>query len=121
MTMSKKAIGDFGEQEACDYITELGYEIVKRNYYSRFGEVDIIAKDRDVYVFIEVKTRKYVSEGDVFENINDRKLRRFRKTVEFFCMRNDIIDQDLRVDLIGVIVNKDGSINIAHDKDIWGW
>ncbi len=59
----KNEIGLLGESVACNYIAELGYTILDRNYRCRGGEIDIIAADGNVTVFIEVKTRSYRSDG----------------------------------------------------------
>jgi len=49
--------GGQAEERACRYLKDLGYEIVARNWRCRFGEIDIVARDRDVLVFVEVKAR----------------------------------------------------------------
>lgn len=56
--MTTRSIGNTGEQAVCDFLLRNGYEIVKRNYTVRGGEIDIIAKKNDIYAFVEVKTRK---------------------------------------------------------------
>ena len=59
----KKILGNLGEDIACKFILNKGYEIVERNFYCRQGEIDIIAKDNEFLVFIEVKTRKNENYG----------------------------------------------------------
>lgn len=57
--MKSREIGNIGEQAVCDYICKNGYEIMKRNFTVKGGEIDIIAKKNDTVCFIEVKTRKH--------------------------------------------------------------
>ena len=55
--MDSKQIGRFGEKQALKYLVNHGYTIVDYNYYSRYGELDIVARIDGIYVFVEVKTR----------------------------------------------------------------
>ena len=63
MTDTKNYIGATGEALACQYLTGIGYEITERNFRCKEGEIDIIAEDGNVTVFIEVKTRSYRYDG----------------------------------------------------------
>ena len=63
MATTKQNTGDKGENYACDLLVEKNFKIVKRNYRYGHGEIDIIADDNGVLVFIEVKTRKNVEFG----------------------------------------------------------
>ena len=55
----KKELGNIGEQIAAEYLENNNYQIIKRNFYCKNGEIDIIAKDNNEFVFVEVKTRRY--------------------------------------------------------------
>jgi len=95
--------GDKAEELACGFLYERGFEIVERNFYSRFGEIDIIAIKDDVLHFIEVKS------GDDYElaiqNITPRKLSRVIKTAEVY-MKKNTLDVDFVFD--GVVVTPKG-------------
>ena len=73
-----RAKGDYAEERGCEYLASLGFTIIERNFYSRFGEIDIIATKDGVLHFIEVKS------GEEYElavqNITPRKLSRLFKT-----------------------------------------
>lgn len=72
--MSKTEVGKRGEDIACEYLLKNGYEIIERNkHFSRYCEIDIIAKRKDTLVFVEVKTRKTNSCGSPFEAITPKK------------------------------------------------
>lgn len=68
-------LGRIGENIIADYITKLGYKVVERNFECNQGEIDIIAKDKEELVFIEVKTRTDISYGEASEAVTDTKKR----------------------------------------------
>ena len=76
MPSDKKLLGAFGEDAACRYLRRHGYKIEGRNYSCRFGEVDVIARDRRCVVFVEVKLRKDDSHGAAAEFVTSAKQRR---------------------------------------------
>ena len=72
-SFNRRAIGTEYETLACEYLTRHGYQILCRNFRCRQGEIDIIARDRDYLVFIEVKYRRDEHEGDPAEAVDARK------------------------------------------------
>ena len=70
-----KKIGSFGEMLVITYLENMNYEILDKNYKTKFGEIDIIAKDNEEYVFIEVKTRKSNEYGEPIDAINKNKIK----------------------------------------------
>ena len=66
-------LGQRGEDLAASYLQKKGYKIIQRNYKTMIGEIDIIARDRDDLVFIEVKTRESLEYGHPFESVNKNK------------------------------------------------
>lgn len=78
--MSKTSKGEFGENIASDYLKEKGYNIIKTNYRSFHGEIDIIASKSGVTVFIEVKYRKTNGFGLGFEAVTQSKIQKIIKT-----------------------------------------
>ena len=123
--MKRKELGYFGEEQASAYLECKQFIILERNYYTRFGEIDIIAKKKIntswEYVFFEVKTRRGNEEANIFDNINQKKLKNFRKTCEYYCLINGILDEGIRMDLIGVLVDNIHTVKIIHEENIWGW
>lgn len=92
--------GSLGEKEAEKYLTKIGYSILDRNFRSRFGEIDIIAKNGGQVVFVEVKTRTQEMFGTPLEAITHQKLRKIIKTAQYYILRNNI--SDYRFDAIEV-------------------
>ena len=76
---SKRAIGNNAEDIACQYLLELGWDIIERNYYAGHNEIDIIAKDEDIIVFIEVKDESSTHFGLPIEHVNETKVFRILK------------------------------------------
>ncbi len=97
--MTTKEIGDMGENVACRYLEEKDYDILCRNYRTRFGEADIIAKDDEVFVFVEVKTRRNNKFGEPSEAVNYYKQQRIKKVAMSYT---DTINNDIRFDVIEV-------------------
>jgi len=87
--------GNFAEDRATSYLKDLGYEIVDRNYYSRFGEIDIIAKKDNTLHFIEVKS----GEGEPIYKITPAKLSKIIKTADIY-MQKKHIDLDYCFDAV---------------------
>lgn len=77
-------IGKAGEDFAARYLRKNGYQILERNYHSRFGEIDIIAGKGEYIVFVEVKTRKPGSMVSPLESVTPSKQRKIRQTARFY-------------------------------------
>ncbi len=80
-------LGEKGEELAVRFLKKKGYKIIKQNYKTRIGEIDIIAKDRESLVFIEVKTRESIEYGLPFEAVNSAKKRKIRNVALLYLKR----------------------------------
>jgi putative endonuclease len=99
--------GCIGEDEACAYIANLGYQIVKRRFhYGRVGEIDIVAMDGERLVFIEVKARTQNSRGKPEEFVDVRKQRQLKRVAQGYYHINKLTDQLCRFDVIAVDMTK---------------
>jgi putative endonuclease len=76
MTIARQKLGHSGEDLAAVYLQEAGYRILERNYRTRLGEIDIIARDGDTLVFVEVKVRRSPSFGSAKAAVTAAKRRR---------------------------------------------
>lgn len=99
--MNKRARGDKGEEAASQYLTNKGYEIIARNYYSRYGEIDIIAKHLSMIIFIEVKLRKNSNYGAGYESVTISKQDKLIKTAEIYIAENEL-EGTARFDVISI-------------------
>ena len=104
-----RAKGDAGEEKACSYLRSMDYEIIDRNVYSRFGEIDIIGIKDEVLHFIEVKTGKDYEAA--IQNITPTKLHRFLLTVESYLKKHQL---DMPYCIDGMVVTPDGVTHLEN-------
>ncbi len=116
--MDKQQKGKHGEMIAIDHIKRSGLRVVESNYYTRFGEIDIIAKCDNVYHFIEVKTRLTNQLGTAVESLTRSKINSFVKTVQSYIKRNNLKALEYSLDLIAIDISNDGTIDIEWIKNI---
>ena len=100
--MNNKELGKCGEDRACKYLLENGFQVVARNFSCRLGEIDIVATKDLQLCFIEVKTRTSVHFGLPCQSVNGKKQMHMKKAAEFyrmsqpgyadFCPQMDIIE-----------------------------
>ncbi|MDD6808266.1 MAG: YraN family protein [Oscillospiraceae bacterium] len=82
-------LGVQGEEKAIEYLKENGYEILQRNFISRFGEIDIIAKNESYLCFVEVKTRKSSFKTEPEFSVDFSKQNKLIKTADYFLSGNE--------------------------------
>lgn len=114
--LHNKAIGKIGEEEVCKYLIKNQYKILNRNFMSNSGEIDIIAKDKDEYVFIEVKSRLSKDYGRPAEAVDTNKKRHIISTTKYYIYKNSLENKNIRFDVIEVYINKDIKL-INHIKN----
>lgn len=102
-SQNKKSVGDYGEKLAAEFIKNLGYDIIKRNFRFGHGEIDIIAKDKDDLVFIEVKYRQNLEFGEPEYAVTTSKQKQLKKIAEAYLAINEIKDQECRMDVIAIL------------------
>jgi putative endonuclease len=102
LTRERLDLGRLGEKLALKKVKRLGYKKIVRNYRCPLGEVDLIARDGDTLVFIEIKTRKGRSIDYAKEAVNDRKKRQLSKTALAYMKSNDCCDTKARFDVVAI-------------------
>lgn len=85
-----KQIGEYGEDLAMNFLTKRGYQIIDRNFYTRPGEIDLIAKKGDEFLFIEVKTRTKNNFGYPENAVNYKKLTHLHKAIRIYLDQNNL-------------------------------
>ncbi len=98
-------MGEFGETMARKYLEHKGYLICHENYRCPRGEIDIVAKDGEDLVFIEVKTRSSLQFGEPFESVNRMKQKRMIKLAHFYLNQKKIMNANVRFDVVSVQVD----------------
>jgi len=102
MSKQRLELGKIGEALALKYLKRHKYKIIEQNYKSRYGEIDIIAKDKDVLVFIEVKTRQSTEFGLPQESVDIRKQRQIAKVALIYLAKMNIQEIDCRFDIVAI-------------------
>ena len=117
MSIQSKILGDEGEQIAYDYLLSLGWQIIERNFHSSQGEVDIIAKDREFLVFVEVKNYSFASFGTPVGAIRAAKKKSIIHAAQTYLQKKGISDVYCRFDVISIYRNSEGKKTIELYKD----
>lgn len=100
--MTTVTIGKYGEDLACRYLLKSGYKIIERNFRTRSGEIDIIARDGQTLVYIEVKSRSNNDFGTPEESVTASKLRFLERAAKFYRARRKNLPQLERIDVVSV-------------------
>ena len=99
--MNQREVGTRQESRAAEYLESLGYHILVRNFRCRFGEIDLIAKQDDTYIFIEVKYRTGRTAGDPPSAVDGKKQKKISKTADYYRMLHQIpMDVPCRFDVV---------------------
>lgn len=101
--MNKRKIGAEGETKAVNYLKRKGLNILIKNYNCKLGEIDIIAKDCDTIVFIEVKYRKDLKKGRPYESVDYFKQKKIIKSAMWYSVEHNIFDKPMRFDVLEII------------------
>jgi putative endonuclease len=115
-----RTVGKRGEDIATEYLLKKGFTILTRNFSTRYGELDIIAKKDNKISFVEVKTRSSTAYGQPYEAITPRKVHHLKYACELYLLKNKIKDCKLSLDGISILLNLDGSVReIRHLENIF--
>lgn len=113
--------GQAGEELAVNYLCNQGYSILERNYRTRWGEIDIVAKDKDTMYFFEVKTRHSNQYGHPFEAVSYRKRRAIQRAAWAYLLKHKPTYHGLALGVVGVQLYRGSSQpHISHIPNI-GW
>ena len=115
MKKDNKITGDLGEDMAKEYLLENNYVILEKNFRTRIGEIDLIVRDKDIIVFVEVKTRKSLHFGYPHEAVDRRKMHKIIRVSEQYIAYKGTENTQYRFDIIEVFLNQRDKIN--HIKD----
>ena len=107
MTKERIETGRLGEDAACVFLAKNGYTVLQRNFRTSLGEIDIIAQEKDVLCFIEVKTRTRGSYGAPQEAVDSRKQRQIAKVALLYLKTKHLLDHNARFDVVWVMRSQD--------------
>lgn len=106
-------VGREGEEIVSEYLQQRNWEVVARNYKTKFGEIDLIAKQKGEVVFVEVKSRAQLDCFDPSRKVDREKLRRVRRLAQFW-LDHHAPESPARIDVVGVA---DGCV-VEHYEDV---
>jgi putative endonuclease len=109
-----QALGNYGERIAADRLVAAGMTILDRNWRCSEGEIDIVARDGDVLVVCEVKTRRGTAFGGALEAITPVKAQRLRRLAACWLRAHDVHPLEIRIDAIGVMRPARGPAQVDH-------
>jgi putative endonuclease len=119
--MKAKRLGISGKNMAAAFLKTKGFTMLKNNFAVHGGEIDLIAEDKEVVVFVEVKTRKSDSFGFGDEQLTYNKRRRLRRAIDRYLAKYfSGGDPDWRVDLVEIVLDEMTGVlkEIEHYEDV---
>lgn len=108
--MSNISVGERGEKIAEKFLKEKGYKILEKNFQNRFGEIDLVARNGDTLVFVEVKTRYTERFGKPEESVTPAKIRKIIKAGQFYRNLNSDLPDLERIDVVAIDLESSGEI-----------
>lgn len=112
-------MGNDAEDVACTFLLNKGWIILDRNFYSGHSEIDIIAKDGTVIVFLEVKMRSNTKFGNPFEYVTEAKVEHIFKAAEDWALQHNALKVPMRFDVIGIVAKQGEKPIINHILDAY--
>jgi putative endonuclease len=116
--LAKDAVGKYGEDLAARHFVGAGFTILARNWRCASGEIDIVARDGDVLVIAEVKTRRSTAYGTPAEAITRRKVDKLRELAMMWLRENPGRGASVRFDVVSVLLPKAGSAQLEHLRGV---
>ena len=110
MTGRARTTGILGEELACQALSRRGYRVVARNWRCATGEVDIVARDGESWVFVEVKTRRGRGAGLAEEALTPDKIERLADLAETYLAEQNLPGVNWRIDLVAIELTPAGSV-----------
>jgi putative endonuclease len=115
--MDKLSLGRQSEEIAACFLRKKGMEILERNFFCCIGELDIIAKDKGMFVFVEVRSARGSLFHNPIDSITRAKIRRLRTLGQIWLKKHRINDAGLRFDVIGIVYKQKAIDTITHIQD----
>jgi putative endonuclease len=118
---NKRNFGQASETAAVEYLRGKGYEIIGRNWRCNLGELDIIARQGETIVFVEVRARHTDSPSAAFESVNPRKQSKLIQLAYRYLDAHNLSDADWRIDVIAIASPRRDKFLIEHAENALEW
>ena len=115
---AKDGLGAYGEQVAAAHLVASGMTVLERNWRCPLGEIDIVARDGDVLVVCEVKTRSSTALGHPLEAVTALKAARLRRLAAAWITERRVHPAEVRIDLVGVLRPARGAAGVEHVRGV---
>lgn len=115
---AKDALGRYGEELAARHLTEAGFVVLDRNWRCAGGEIDIVARDNDVLVVCEVKTRSGLAFGSPLEAVTVAKAARLRRLAAAWLSEHPVRPAEVRIDVVGIVKSRRGPAEVEHLRGV---
>jgi len=102
MIRNKRESGNLSETKALNFLEAKGFILLQRNYYIKGGELDLIFKDKDFIVFVEVKSLSENKDRDIYSTLSKLKKKRILKTINNWLYKNKMQHLPWRLDFVGI-------------------
>lgn len=114
----RRALGNRGENIAADFFIARGYEVLKRNWREKVGELDLVVQKGDELRFVEVKTRVSLAAGYPEASVTRRKLRKLEQLAQDFLESHPDLPQDFHIDVLSLTILTNGKAEPYYLPDI---
>lgn len=114
---TSRSLGQRGEETAAKYLIKSNFDIVERGFRLFRGEIDIIARDGDTLVFVEVKARADETFGRPEDSVTPAKQRQIRRIATGYLVERRLGDVPCRFDVVSILFHEDGSHRLIHFRD----
>jgi putative endonuclease len=111
-------LGRWGEALAAEYLVQQGYTIVARNVRTPYGELDLVSRQGDVTVFVEVKTRASATLGQPEISVTRRKQEHLLAAAQHYLLANPALDGAWRIDVVAIVRRRAAPPEIVHFENI---
>lgn len=111
---NRKKLGNLGEEIASRHLINKGYLIIQKNFRTKFGEIDIIARDGRYLVFIEVKLRKNLNLGYPREAVDYYKQQRIKNLANLYLAKKRIKDAFIRFDVVEIMMDENENVKSIY-------
>ena len=111
-------LGAYGESVAARHLLREGMRLLDRNWRCEQGELDLVLADGETLVVCEVKTRSSTAYGTPLEGVTEDKAARLRQLAERWLADHQVAPEDLRIDLVGVLVPSAGPTRVEHVRGV---
>ncbi len=110
----RKTLGTKGEKIAEEFLKNKGFQIIEKNYKNKYGEIDIIAKQEEELIFVEVRTKSSAQFSDPETWVDFKKQNKLIRMANLYISEKDITNTNCRFDVIGITLTKNNNKNITH-------